>query len=90
MAKEQGKNAKATLIVSALKEIAILSKALGGIKNDMKILLEAGVVGDVVLTCYSNNSRNTKFGYKFGVSKNKQKFLQEYTELVEVSEAINL
>ncbi len=90
MAKEQGENAKATLIVSALKEIAILSKALGGIKNNMNILLEAGVVGDLVLTCYSMGSRNTKFGYEFGVSKDKQKFLQEYKELVEGREEIKL
>ncbi len=90
MAKEQGENARATLIVSALKEIAILSKALGGMKNDMNILLEAGIVGDLVLTCYSMGARNTKFGYKFGVSKDKQKFLQEYTELVEGREAIKL
>lgn len=90
MAKEQGENARATLIVSALKEIAILSKALGGMKNNMDILLEAGVVGDLVLTCYSMGSRNTKFGYEFGVSKDKQKFLQEYKELVEGKEAIKL
>lgn len=90
MVKEQGENARATLIVSALKEIAILSKALGGMKNNMDILLEAGVVGDLVLTCYSMDSRNTKFGYEFGVSQNKQKFLQEYTELVEGREVIKL
>ncbi|WP_410528038.1 NAD(P)H-dependent glycerol-3-phosphate dehydrogenase, partial [Rickettsia tamurae] len=54
------------------------------------ILLEAGVVGDLVLTCYSLGSRNTKFGYELGISKDKKKFLQEYKELVEGKEALKL
>ena len=87
MAKERGENARATLIVSALKEIAILSKALGGEGN---ILLEAGVLGDLILTCYSQDSRNTKFGYLLGISEDKQKFLAEYKELVEGRGALKL
>lgn len=88
LAKKQGENARATLIVSALKEIATLSKALGSKRTD--ILLEAGVVGDLVLTCYSLGSRNTKFGYELGISSDKKKFLQEYKELVEGREALKL
>ncbi|MCZ6886593.1 MAG: NAD(P)H-dependent glycerol-3-phosphate dehydrogenase [Rickettsia endosymbiont of Ixodes persulcatus] len=88
LAKEQGENARATLIVSALKEITILSKALGGMQEGLDILLEAGVVGDLVLTCYSLGSRNTKFGYELGISSDKKKFLQEYKELVEGREAL--
>ena len=38
------------------------------------ILLEAGVVGDLVLTCYSLGSRNTKFGYELGISSDKRNF----------------
>jgi len=90
MAKGQGKNARATLMVSALKEIAMLSKALGGMNSSSDILLEAGVVGDLILTCYSKESRNTKFGYLLGISKDKQKFLAEYKELVEGREALKL
>ncbi|ALA61788.1 NAD(P)H-dependent glycerol-3-phosphate dehydrogenase [Rickettsia amblyommatis] len=90
LAKKQGENARATLIVAALKEIAILSKALGGMQKNSDILLEAGVVGDLVLTCYSLGSRNTKFGYELGMSSDKKKFLQEYKELVEGSEALKL
>ncbi len=140
LAREQGENARATLIVAALKEIAILSKALGGMQElsdiysyEMKdwdtkfnlekskefarrgaertevcehprsykddvanfssstsILLEAGVVGDLVLTCYSLGSRNTKFGYELGISSDKKKFLQEYKQLVEGREALKL
>ncbi|WP_341787785.1 NAD(P)H-dependent glycerol-3-phosphate dehydrogenase [Rickettsia endosymbiont of Cantharis rufa] len=90
LAREQGENARATLIVSALKEIATLSKALGGMQENSNILLEAGVVGDLVLTCYSLGSRNTKFGYELGISSDKKKFLQEYKELVEGREALKL
>ncbi|WP_347939421.1 NAD(P)H-dependent glycerol-3-phosphate dehydrogenase [Rickettsia oklahomensis] len=88
LAKEQGENARATLILSALKEITILSKALGGMQAGLDILLEAGVLGDLVLTCYSLGSRNTKFGYELGISSNKKKFLHEYQELVEGREAL--
>ncbi|AJQ51915.1 MAG: NAD(P)H-dependent glycerol-3-phosphate dehydrogenase [Rickettsia conorii subsp. raoultii] len=90
LARKQGENARATLIVAALKEIAILSKALGGMQKNSDILLEAGVVGDLVLTCYSLGSRNTKFGYELGISSDKKKFLQEYKELVEGREALKL
>ncbi|HJD59915.1 MAG TPA: NAD(P)H-dependent glycerol-3-phosphate dehydrogenase [Rickettsia endosymbiont of Omalisus fontisbellaquei] len=90
LAREQGENARATLIVSALKEIATLSKVLGGMQENSNILLEAGVVGDLVLTCYSLGSRNTKFGYELGISSDKKKFLQEYKKLVEGREALKL
>ncbi|WP_017443069.1 NAD(P)H-dependent glycerol-3-phosphate dehydrogenase [Rickettsia gravesii] len=90
LARKQGENARATLIVAALREIAILSKALGGMQKNSDILLEAGVVGDLVLTCYSLGSRNTKFGYELGISSDKKKFLQEYKELVEGREALKL
>ncbi|AFC73015.1 NAD(P)H-dependent glycerol-3-phosphate dehydrogenase [Rickettsia montanensis] len=90
LARKQGENARATLIVAALKEIAILSKALGGMQKNSNILLEAGVVSDLVLTCYSLGSRNTKFGYELGISSDKKKFLQEYKELVEGREALKL
>lgn len=90
LAREQGENTRATLIISALKEIATLSKVLGGMQENSNILLEAGVVGDLVLTCYSLGSRNTKFGYELGISSDKKKFLQEYKELVEGREALKL
>ncbi|MGX6959934.1 MAG: NAD(P)H-dependent glycerol-3-phosphate dehydrogenase [Rickettsia endosymbiont of Pentastiridius leporinus] len=89
MANGQGENARATLITSALKEIVVLSKALGGMSNT-DILLEAGVLGDLILTCYSSKSRNTKFGYEFGISNDKKKFLEEYKELVEGRQALKL
>ncbi|AFE52878.1 NAD(P)H-dependent glycerol-3-phosphate dehydrogenase [Rickettsia prowazekii str. GvV257] len=90
LAREQGANSRATLIVGALKEITTLSKVLGGMQKNSDILLEAGVLGDLVLTCYSLGSRNTKFGYEFEISRDKKKFLCEYKELVEGREALKL
>lgn len=54
-------NAKAWLITQGLNEIAMLSQAMGG-KHET--LLQPAVIGDLVLTCSSNNSRNKSFGYK--------------------------
>ncbi|ABV74948.1 NAD(P)H-dependent glycerol-3-phosphate dehydrogenase [Rickettsia akari str. Hartford] len=90
LASEQGENARATLIVDALKEIITLSKVFGGLQKNSDILLEAGVVGDLVLTCYALGSRNTNFGYELGISSDKKKFLQEYKQLVEGREALKL
>ncbi|MFY9589896.1 NAD(P)H-dependent glycerol-3-phosphate dehydrogenase [Rickettsia endosymbiont of Halotydeus destructor] len=89
-AEAQGENARALLITEALKEISILSKALGGMQSDSDILLKPGVAGDLILTCYSRISRNARFGYELGTSRDKKKFLQEYKSLVEGREAIKL
>ena len=90
LAGEQDENARAMLVVAALKEIITLSKALRRMQEVVDILLEAGVVGDLVLTCYSLGSRNTKFGYELGISSDKKKFLQENKGLVEGREALKL
>jgi glycerol-3-phosphate dehydrogenase (NAD(P)+) len=89
-AKGMGKNARAFLVTNALKELRILSEALGGMKNGLDILLEYGVIGDLMLTCYSKTSRNVKFGYEIGACKDKEKFLQGYPRLVEGVEAVKL
>lgn len=73
-------NAKAGLITEGLREISTLSKALGG-KHDS--LIEPAVIGDLILTCYSQTSRNTKFGYELALNNNKIEFLQNYPYLVE-------
>lgn len=89
-ARGMGENAKAFLIVQALKEIEILSKALKGKPNNGNMLLCSSVLGDLVLTCYSATSRNTKFGYELGKVSDQAKFLQEYSGTVEGLEAIKL
>lgn len=85
-----GENAKAWLITQAVKEISILAKALKGGQLDDTVLLEAGVLGDLILTCYSKNSRNTKFGYELGRQENKSKFLSDPSYLVEGRESARL
>ncbi|WP_341793940.1 MULTISPECIES: NAD(P)H-dependent glycerol-3-phosphate dehydrogenase [unclassified Rickettsia] len=86
----QGENARALLITDALKEIKILSKALGGMQSDPNILFEPCILGDLILTCYSKISRNARFGYELGIQEDKKKFLQEYKGLVEGREAVKL
>lgn len=82
-----GENAKAGLITDGLKEIMILSDKFGGKKESM--LLPA-VMGDLMLTCYSRTSRNTRFGYEFTLSENKEDFLKNYPYLVEGAESVKL
>jgi len=82
-----GENAKAWLITEGLREIMILSKTLNG-KGD--ILISPAVLGDLVLTCYSKTSRNTKFGYELYKQKNIDEFLQNHPYLVEGVESAKL
>ncbi|HJK86550.1 MAG TPA: NAD(P)H-dependent glycerol-3-phosphate dehydrogenase [Candidatus Megaira endosymbiont of Nemacystus decipiens] len=75
-----GENIKASLISQALTEISILSVHLGG---SYKSLSLASVIGDLVLTCYSQTSRNTRFGYEFYNHNYSKEFLKNYPILVE-------
>ncbi|MFK8040343.1 MAG: NAD(P)H-dependent glycerol-3-phosphate dehydrogenase [Rickettsiaceae bacterium] len=79
------KNARASLITRGLNEILTLSKALGGTTS---ALLTDGVLGDLVLTCYSQTSRNTKFGYQVIHQSDKAEFLKNYPYLVEGIESL--
>lgn len=80
-------NAKAGLITEGFKEIFILSQHFGG---KFETTMESAVLGDLLLTCYSKTSRNTKFGYEFALSKNKADFLKNYPFLVEGAESAKL
>lgn len=82
-----GENAKAGLITTGLREIMVLSEQFGGQKET---LLLPAVVGDLILTCYSKTSRNTRFGYEFALSMDKKNFLQNYPYLVEGVESVKL
>ena len=75
-----GDNAKAWLISCALQEIAMIAKVLGGKPETLSL---PAVVGDLVLTCYSITSRNTKFGYEFHQNNYSRDFLDNYPILVE-------
>ena len=80
-------NAKAGLITQGLKEITDLATALGG---DFKTLLEPAVLGDLMLTCYSQTSRNTKFGYELAKAEDPASFLKSYPHLIEGKESAPL
>jgi glycerol-3-phosphate dehydrogenase (NAD(P)+) len=82
-----GENARAGLITQGLQEIMALSKVMGG---QFDTLLSYGVVGDLVLTCHSRTSRNTKFGFELAKQQATTQFLQNYPYLVEGIEATKL
>lgn len=89
-AKGYGQNAKAGLITQGLQEIKMLSEAIDGELGDNSILYAPGVLGDLVLTCYSKESRNTRFGYELGKNLDVNKFLNENLYLVEGRESAKL
>jgi len=80
-------NAKSGLITDGLKEIMDLSIAMGGA---MSTMLTSAVLGDLMLTCYSQTSRNTKFGYEFAKSRDPLSFLKSYPHLIEGKESAPL
>lgn len=86
-ASDAGENARAWLITKGLQEILQISKAMGG---KLETLLEPAVVGDLILTCYSMESRNTKFGFQFHQNNYSKGFVENYPILVEGVEATKL
>lgn len=64
-----GANARAALLTRGLKEMRDLCMAMGG--NDQTIFGLAGV-GDLILTCTDNQSRNRRFGLAIGEGKSIQ------------------
>lgn len=75
-----GDNAKAAIITRGLQEIKRLGYKMG-CKEETFFGL-AGV-GDLIVTCTSNNSRNHNFGYLIGKGKNKDEALKEIGMVVE-------
>lgn len=75
-----GDNAKAAIITRGLQEIKRLGYKIG-CKEETFFGL-AGV-GDLIVTCTSNNSRNHNFGYLIGQGKNKDEALKEIGMVVE-------
>ncbi|WP_375319459.1 NAD(P)H-dependent glycerol-3-phosphate dehydrogenase [Candidatus Tisiphia endosymbiont of Oplodontha viridula] len=89
-AKGYGQNAKAGLITQGLQEIKMLSEAIDGEFGDASILCAPGILGDLVLTCYSKESRNTRFGYELGKNLDVKNFLNQNLYLVEGLESARL
>ena len=86
-ASDAGENAKAWLITKALQEILQISRTIGG---KQETLLEPAVVGDLILTSYSQTSRNTKFGFELHKNNYSKDFISSYPILVEGAEAAKL
>jgi len=57
-----GENARAALITKGIQEITMLSEEYS--KKEV-IIENPGCIGDIILTCTSETSRNTKFGMNF-------------------------
>ncbi len=75
-----GANARAALITRGLTELTRLGVALGG-KTDTYMGLTG--VGDLILTCTDNQSRNRRFGLGIGAGKSMQQIIEEIGQEVE-------
>ena len=75
-----GANTRAALITRGLTEIQRLGLALGG-KNESFIGLSG--LGDLILTCTDNQSRNRRFGLAIGQGKDKESAISEINQEIE-------
>lgn len=75
-----GANTRCALITRGLAEMSRLCVVLGGMPETM---LSLAGVGDLVLTCTDNQSRNRRFGLLIGQGHAAKKALQEIGESVE-------
>lgn len=75
-----GDNTKAALITRGITEIARLGVEMGG-----KIQTFSGLtgIGDLIVTCASQHSRNRKAGYLIGQGKTMQEAMDEVQMVVE-------
>lgn len=69
-----GDNTKAALITRGLSEMANLGVCMGA---DERTFMGLTGIGDLVVTCTSQHSRNNRFGNKIGSGINVEKALQE-------------
>ncbi|SJM96570.1 NAD(P)H-dependent glycerol-3-phosphate dehydrogenase [Crenothrix polyspora] len=75
-----GANTRAALITRGLNEIIRLGVQLGGKQETFMGL--AGL-GDLILTCTDNQSRNRRFGLALGQGKNKDDIIKEIGQEIE-------
>lgn len=75
-----GENARASLITRGIAELTRLNLRLGGSIDTLSGL--AGL-GDMILTCTGQSSRNYSLGYELGKGKKLQTILQERTNVAE-------
>ncbi|MDF1654509.1 MAG: NAD(P)-dependent glycerol-3-phosphate dehydrogenase [Coxiellaceae bacterium] len=77
---ELGYNARSALITRGLAEMARLVEAMGGSKQTVMGLCG---LGDLVLTCTGDLSRNRRFGFALGEGKSAQAAKQEIGQAIE-------
>ncbi|MDD0823485.1 NAD(P)H-dependent glycerol-3-phosphate dehydrogenase [Mannheimia sp. AT1] len=75
-----GANARTALITRGLAEISRLGVSLGA---DPKTFTGMAGLGDLVLTCTDNQSRNRRFGLALGQGKEAQAAIEEIGQVVE-------
>lgn len=75
-----GANARTALITRGLAEISRLGASLGA--NPNTFMGMAGL-GDLVLTCTDNQSRNRRFGLMLGQGRNAEEAIAEIGQVVE-------
>ncbi len=75
-----GANTRAALITRGIAEIIRLNNALGG---QQETLMGLAGLGDVILTCTDDQSRNRRFGIALGQGKKREKVIQEIGQEVE-------
>ncbi len=75
-----GANARTALITRGLVELQRLGVSLGA---DPKTFMGMAGLGDLVLTCTDNQSRNRRFGLALGAGKSTEQAQQEIGQVVE-------
>jgi glycerol-3-phosphate dehydrogenase (NAD(P)+) len=75
-----GANARAALITRGLAEMMRLGTALGGRPDT---LMGLSGVGDLILTCTDNQSRNRRFGLGLGQGKSREHVTQSIGQEIE-------
>ncbi len=75
-----GANARTALITRGLAEMMRLAKALGA---DPSSLMGMAGLGDLVLTCTDNQSRNRRFGLALGKGQSVDEAMTEIGQVVE-------
>lgn len=75
-----GDNTKAALITRGIAEIARLGVAMGG---KLETFCGLSGIGDLIVTCTSNHSRNHNAGYLIGKGKTMSEAMDEVNQVVE-------
>ena len=75
-----GANTRAALVTRGIAEIIRLNAALGG---QQETLMGLAGLGDLILTCTDDQSRNRRFGIALGQGKDREQAIQEIGQEVE-------